>query len=76
MFVTFPIVCHEFSTIQFVIVALRFGDDSVDCTFQVADIIGDPGKTCHTFNYGIHIAEDYAEGLQTADIFAALHPAY
>ena len=56
--------------------ALRFGDDSVDCTFQVADIIGDPGKTCHTFNYGIHLAEDYAEGLLTADIFAALHPTH
>ncbi len=60
-------------TNSFVIVPLSFGGARVDCTFKVSDITGEPGKTCHVFNYGIHLAQDYVDGLQTADLFAALH---
>jgi len=45
----------------------------VDCSFKVADIKGEAGKTCHTFNYGIHLAQDFVNGLQTEELCAALH---
>ncbi len=55
------------------IVVLRIGGSSVDCSFKVADINGEAGKTCHTFNYGIHLAQDFVNGLQTEELCAALH---
>ena len=58
---------------QNVIVVLRIGGTSVDCSFKVADIKGAPGKTCHTFNYGIHLAQDFVNGCETAELCAALH---
>ena len=52
---------------------LNIGGTRVDCSFKVADIKGEAGKTCHTFNYGIHLAQDFINGLQTEELCAALH---
>ena len=55
------------------IVVLLIGGTSAHCSFKVTDINGEPGKTCHTFNYGIHLAQDFVNGLQTEELCAALH---
>ena len=60
-------------TILNVIVVLLVGGTIVNCSFKVTEIIGEPGKTCHTFNYGIHLAQDFVNGLQTEELSAALH---
>jgi len=51
-----------------VIVVFRIHGRSVDCSFRVADIVGEPGKTCHDFNYGIHLAHAFVDGLLTPDL--------
>ncbi len=63
-------MCYNF---LIVIVVLRIGGTSVSCSLKVADIKGEPGKSCHTFNYGIHLAQDFVHGLQTEELCAALH---
>ncbi len=52
---------------------LGLGGTRVDCTFKLTDINGEAGKTCHTFNYGIHLAQDFVNELQTEELCAALH---
>jgi len=51
-----------------VIVVFRIHGTSVDCSFRVADIAGEPGKTCHDFNYGIYLAHAFVDGLLTSDL--------
>ncbi len=61
------------NTILNVIVVLRVGGTSVNCSFKVTEIIGEPGKTCHTFNYDIHLAHDFLNRYETAELCLALH---
>ena len=51
---------------------LRFASTRVAVEFKLSDIIGEPEKTCHAFNYGMYLARDYAVGNLTADICSAI----
>jgi len=53
-------------------VLLRFASTRVAVEFKLSDIIGEPEKTCHAFNYGMSLARDYAVGNLTADICSAI----
>lgn len=57
-----------------ILVSLRIGTSKVDCEFKVCDILGEEGNTCHAFNYGVHLAQDYADRNITADLASALIP--
>ena len=52
---------------------LNIGGSRVDCSFKVTDINAEPGKTCHTFNYGIQLAHDFLNRYETAELCVALH---
>lgn len=55
-----------------ILVSWLIGTSSVDCEFKVTDILGEPGKTCHTFNYGVQLAQDLLKGNLTPDLAAAI----
>jgi len=59
--------------VHFSLVIFGIAGQKYTSEFIKKDIMGEPGKTCHAFNYGIHLAKEFAIGGCGVEHFLASH---